>query len=159
MCFTYIVLPNLRKKSKELGVKMSKIRKDTAKSDSIKRKSKFTTKAAYRSVILSSVLGGLFLALSILLNGEFIIIFTSDDLLWVSLDTVLKVLTILFFFLFMMISIGNYKELTGKPIDLKIILLMIFLSLIQSFKNSIVFSFTLIGLLVIVVYLYIVQES
>ena len=40
------------------------------------------TKAAYRSVILSSILGGLFLLLSILLNGEFIILFTSDALLW-----------------------------------------------------------------------------
>jgi len=138
---------------------MSKIRKDTAKSESIKRKPKFTAKAAYRSVILSGILGGLFLALSIILNGEFITLFTSDDLLWVSIDTVLKVLIILLFFLFMMISIGNYKELTGKPIDLKIILLIFSFSLIQSFKNTIVFSFSLIGLLVIVIYLYIVQES
>ena len=53
----------------------------------------------------------------------------------------------------------EYKELTGKPIDLKIILLIFSFSLIQSFKNTIVFSFSLIGLLVIVIYLYIVQES
>ena len=138
---------------------MSKIRKDTAKSESIKRKPKFIEKAAYRSVILSGVLGGVFLVLSIMLNGEFINIFTSNDLLWVSIDTVLKVLIILFFYLFMTISIGNYRELTGKPIDFKIILLIFFFSLIQAFKNSIVFSFTLLGLLVIVVYLYIVQES
>lgn len=138
---------------------MSKIRKDTTKSESIKRKPKFTAKAAYRSVILSGILGGVFLVLSIMLNGEFIIIFTSDDLLFVSIDTVLKVLMILLFFFFMMISIGNYKELTGKPIDFKIILVIFFLSLIQSFKNTIVFSFTLIGLLVIVVYLYVVQEN
>ncbi len=138
---------------------MSKIRKDIAKSESIKRKPKFIEKAAYRSVILSGILGGVFLVLSIMLNGEFITIFTSNDLLWVSIDIVLRVLIILFFYFFMMISIGNYKELTGKPIDFKIILLIFFLSLIQSFKNSIVFSFTLIGLLVIVVYLYVVQEN
>ncbi|MBY8987999.1 MAG: hypothetical protein KGD61_06055 [Candidatus Lokiarchaeota archaeon] len=138
---------------------MSKIRKDTVKSESPKRKSKFIEKAAYRSVKLSGILGGVFLALSIILNGEIIVIFTSDDLLWVSIDLVLKILVILFFFLFMMISIGNYKELTGKPIDFKIILLIFILSLIQSFKNSIVFSFTFIGLLVIVVYLYVVQEN
>jgi hypothetical protein len=138
---------------------MSKIRKDSVKSESPKRKSKFIEKAAYRSVILSGILGGFFLALSIILNGEFIIVFTSDDLLWVSIDIVLKVLIILLFFFFMMISIGNYKELTGKPIDFKIILLIFILSLIQSFKNSIVFSFAFIGLLVIVVYLYVVQEN
>ena len=138
---------------------MSKIRKDPTKSVPIKKKPKFIEKAAYRSVILSGLLGGVFLVLSIMLNGEFIIIFTSNDLLWVSIDTVLKVLIILFFYLFMTISIGNYRELTGKPIDFKIILLIFFFSLIQAFKNSIVFSFTLIGLLVIVVYLYVVQEN
>jgi len=138
---------------------MSKIRKDTAKSESPKKKPKFIEKAAYRSVILSGILGGVFLVLSIMLNGEFITVFTSNDLLWVSIDIVLRVLIILFFYFFMMISIGNYKELTGKPIDFKIILLIFLLSLIQSFKNSIVFSFTLIGLLVIVVYLYVVQEN
>jgi hypothetical protein len=138
---------------------MSKIRKDAAKQESKKRKPKFTTKAAYRSVILSSILGGLVLVLSILLNGEFIILFTSDDLLWVSIDSGLKVVLILFFFLFAMISIGNYQELTGKPLNLKLVLLIFFFSLIQSFRNSLVFSFTLIGLLVLVVYLYVVQES
>ncbi len=138
---------------------MSKIRKDTVKSESPKRKSKFIEKAAYRSVVLSGILGGVFLVLSIILNGEIIIIFTSDDLLWVSIDIVLKILIILLFFFFMMISIGNYKELTGKPIDFKMVMLIFILSLIQSFKNSIVFSFTLISLLVIVVYLYLVQEN
>jgi len=138
---------------------MSKIRKDTVKSESPKRKSKFIEKAAYRSVILSGLLGGVFLALSIIINGEIIIVFTSDELLWVSIDIILKVLIILFFFFFIMISVGNYKELTGKPIDFKIILLIFIISLIQSFKNSTVFSFTLVGLLVIVVYLYVVQEN
>jgi len=138
---------------------MSKIRKDTVKSESPKRKSKFIEKAAYRSVILSGILGGVFFGLSIILNGEIITIFTSDDLFWESIDIVLKILIILLFFFFMMISIGNYKELTGKPIDFKMVMLIFILSLIQSFKNSIVFSFTLISLLVIVVYLYLVQEN
>ena len=143
---------------------MSKIRKDTAKSEPNKKKiykekAKFIEKTAYRSVILSGILGGVFLVISILLNGEFISLFSSDDLLWVGIDSILKVLIILFFFFFMMISIGNYKELTGKPLDLKLILLIFFLSLIQAFKNSVVFSFTFIGLLIIVVYLYVVQDN
>lgn len=138
---------------------MSKIKKDSTKSESVKRKPIFIEKIAYRSVLLSSILAGVALVLSIILNGEFITIFKSDDLLWESIEIVLRVLTILFFFFFMIISIGNYKELTGKPLDFKLILLIFFLSLIQSFKNSIVFSFTLIGLLIIVIYLYVVQES
>jgi hypothetical protein len=138
---------------------MSKIRKESTKSESIKRKPKFIERTAYRSVILSGILGGLFLILSIFINGEIIVIFTSDELLWAGIDITLKVLIILLSFIFMMISIGNYKELTGKPIDFKIILLLLFLSLIQAFRNSTVFSFTLIGLLVLVVYFYVVQES
>jgi hypothetical protein len=138
---------------------MSKIRKDSTKTESIKRKPKFIEKTAYRSVILSGILGGVFLVLSIMINGEFIVIFTSDELLWVGIDITIKVLIILLFFIFMMISIGNYKELTGKPIDFKIILLVLFLSLIQAFRDSTVFSFTLICLLVVVVYFYVVQES
>ena len=137
---------------------MSKISKDT-KRKIYREKAKFIEKAAYRSVILSGILGGVFLVLSIMLNGEIVIVFTSDDLLWVNIDIIIKVLIILFFFFFMMISIGNYKELTGKPIDFKMILLIFILSLVQSFKNLIVFSFTLISLLVIVVYLYVIQEN
>ena len=138
---------------------MSKLRKDTAKSESVKKKSKFIEKAAYRSVILSGLLGGVFLFLSIMLNGEFVNLFTSDDLLLVTIDVILKVLIIIFFFFFMMISIGNYKELTGKPIDFKIILALFFFSIIQAFRNSTVFSFTFISLLVIIIYFYVVQES
>lgn len=138
---------------------MSKIRKNTAKSESLRKKPKIIEKAAYRSVILSGILSGVFLTLSIMINGEFVIIFTSEELLWVSIDIVLKVLIILFFFVFMMISIGNYKELTGKPIDFKFILFIFIISLVQAFRNSTVFSFTFISLLVIIVYFYVVQES
>lgn len=138
---------------------MSKIRKNTAKSEVIRKKPKIVEKAAYRSVILSGILSGVFLTLSIMINGEFVTIFTSEELLWVSIDIVLKVLIILFFFVFMMISIGNFKELTGKPIDFKFILLIFIISLVQAFRNSTVFSFTFIGLLVIIVYFYVVQGS
>ena len=138
---------------------MSKIRKDTKKTESLKKEPIFVEKTAYRSVIISAILGGLFLVLSVIINGEFVVIFTSDELIWVSIDVILKILIILFFFIFMMISIGNYKELTGKPLDFKIILTIFILSLIQAFKNSTVLSFTFIGLLVIVIYFYVVQES
>jgi hypothetical protein len=138
---------------------MSKIRKNTKKRKSLKKEPMFVERAAYRSVILSAILGGVFLVLSVMINGEFVVIFTSDELIWVGIDVILKILIILFFFIFMMISIGNYKELTGKPLDFKIILMIFILSLVQAFKNSMVFSFTFIGLLVIVIYFYVVQES
>ncbi|MBY9016663.1 MAG: hypothetical protein KGD68_13300 [Candidatus Lokiarchaeota archaeon] len=138
---------------------MSKIKKENLKSGTVNRKPKLKEKSAYRSVILSAVIGGLLLIISILLNGGYLSLFASEHILFQTLDTTIKVLVILFFFIFMTISIGNYKELTGKPLDLKLIVIIFIFSLIQSFRDSIVFSFSFIGLLMIIVYLFLVQEN
>ena len=58
----------------------------------------------------------------------------------------------------MMISVGNYKELTGKPLDWKELLSLIVLSLGQTLLNLWVFAFTFIGLFVIIIYINLVQE-
>ena len=136
---------------------MSKIKKENLKSGTVNRK--LEEKSAYRSVILSTVISGILLITSILLNGGYISLFTNENILFQTLDITIRVLVILFFFIFMTISIGNYKELTGKPLDLKFIVVIFIFSLIQSFRDSIVFSFSLIGLLLIVVYLFLVQEN
>ncbi len=138
---------------------MSKINKNSVKSQPTKKKEKLEEKFAYRSVILSAIFGGLFLAISILLNGEIISLFLADNPFLLALDVAIKVLVIIIFNILIMVSFGNYKELTGKPVDFKIIGLLFFFSLIQAFRNSLVFSFTLVSLLAIVLYLYLVQES
>ena len=138
---------------------MSKVKKDHLKSGTANRKPKLKEKSAYRSVILSAVIGGMLLIISIFLNGGYLSLFASEDLFLQTLDITVKVLVILFFFIFMTISIGNYKELTGKPLDLKLIVLIFIFSLIQAFRDSIVFSFSLIGLLLIIVYMFLVQEN
>ena len=138
---------------------MSKIKKENLKLGTVNRKPKLEEKSAYRSVILSAVIGGLLLIISILLNGGYLSLFASENILFQTLDITIKVLVILFFFIFMTISIGNYKELTGKPLDLKLIVIIFIFSLIQSFRDVIVFSFSFMGLLVIIVYLFLVQEN
>ena len=138
---------------------MSKINKNSVKPQPTKKKERLEEKFAYRSVILSAIFGGLFFTISILLNGEIITLFQGDNPFLLALDITIKVLVILIFNILIMVSLGNYKELTGKPVDFKIIGLLFFFSLIQAFRNSLVFSFTLGGLLVIVLYLYLVQES
>ncbi|MBA7516194.1 hypothetical protein ES705_08240 [subsurface metagenome] len=138
---------------------MSKINKNSVKSQPTKKKENIEEKFAYRSVILSAIFGGLFFTISILLNGEIITLFQGDNPFLLALDITIKVLVILIFNILIMVSLGNYKELTGKPVDFKIIGLLFFFSLIQAFRNSFVFSFTLGGLLVIVLYLYFVQDS
>ncbi len=137
---------------------MSKIPKDQIKEQKSKIKRKSEDKFAYRTVIISCVLSIIFYAISLLFNVGVISIFTNINILFNMLDVLIKVGTILLLFLFMMISVGNYKELTGKPLNWKELLLLIVLSLGQTLLNLWVFAFTFIGLLVIIIYLYIVQE-
>ena len=138
---------------------MSKIKIENLKSGTVNRKPKSKEKSTYRSVILSAIIAGILLIISILLNGGYLSLFPSETVLLQTLDITIKVLVILFFFIFMTISIGNYKELTGKPLDLKLIAIIFIFSLIQAFRDSIVISFSLIGLLLITVYLFLVQEN
>jgi len=137
---------------------MSKIPKDQIKEQKSKIKRRSDDKFAYRTVIISCILSIILYTVSLLFNVGVISIFTNINILFNMLDVLIKVATILLFFLFMMISVGNYKELTGKPLNWKELLLLIVLSLGQTLLNLWVFSFTFIGLLVILIYLYIVQE-
>ena len=141
---------------------MSKIPKDQIKEQKLKIKRRSDDKFAYRTVIISCVLSIIFFVNSLFFNvlveiGIFSV-FSNSNILFGILDVLIKVSTILLFFLFMMISVGNYKELTGKPIGWKELLLLIVLSLGQALLNLWVFAFTFIGLFVIIIYLNLVQE-
>ena len=142
---------------------MSKIPKDRIKEQKLKIKRRSEDKFAYRTVIISCVLSIMFFVISLLFNVIFVIIevsiFTNINILFDMLDVLIKVATILLFFLFMMISVGNYKELTGKPLGWKELLLLIILSLGQTLIDLWVFGFSFFGLLVIIFYLYLIQES
>ncbi len=112
---------------------------------------------SYRTVLSSVVFSGVFFIISLLFNGEFISITIGDILLLMILENVIRVFSILCFYIFITISIGNYKELTGKPITWVELSFFFIISLIQSFLDLTVFLFTLLGLLVIIVYFWIVQ--
>jgi len=122
-------------------------------------------KLILKSVKISAILAGIFLVLSLFFNGTewffegIIIKYIKREIYWEILDNTIKVGVILLAFFFMMISLGNYKELTGKPVKLKEILFLLGLSLIQTIRSLIVFIFTLIGLFAILFYLYLIQES
>ncbi|MFX1257440.1 MAG: hypothetical protein ACFFAN_06260 [Promethearchaeota archaeon] len=144
---------------------MSKFEKKTAKKKRSKSKKISEEKLAFRTVKISAILGGFFLALSTVFNGTewfidgIILNYMEKEIYWEILDVSIKVGVILLAFLFMMISIGNYKELTGKPVKLKEILLLVGFSLVQTIRDLYVFIFTLIGLALMLLYLYLVQEE
>lgn len=137
---------------------MPKFKKDSSKNNSSKKKQNLDENFAYRSVIVSMILAGLFFVASILFNGELITIFMNKGGFWEVIDIIIKVVIILLFFFLMVVSIGNYKELTGKPLDFKLIILMVILSLLQAYKNPTVFAFTFFGLIILIGYLFFIQE-
>jgi len=138
---------------------MSKFKKERSTAPTSRKSQNLDESFAYRTVILSTVLAGVFLVISILFNAELITFFMNRDLIWSIIDITLKVFAILLFFLFMIVSVGNYKDLIGKPLTIKELLLIFVISLLQSFKNSVVFAFTFIGLITFSIYIYLVQES
>ena len=137
---------------------MSKIPKAQIKDQKSKTKRKSEDTFAYRTVKISTLLSLIFFVVSLLFNTGIISIFADINLIFDIVNILIKGIAILLFFLFMMISIGNYKEMTGKPLGWKELLLLFILSLGQTLLNYIVFIFTLVGLLLILVYLYLVQE-
>jgi len=138
---------------------MSKFKKNNSKSKKTIVKSKLDEDFAYKTVFLTAILSGIFLIISFLFNTQLITIFMVENTIWFYIDIVIKVLVILLFFLFGIISIGNYKELSGKPLDYKLVFLLFILSIIQSYRNLWVFGFTFLGLLVIIAYFYFIQEN
>ena len=137
---------------------MSKIPKQKEKEQKLKRKSRSDENFAFRSVIVSAIFGGLFFVISLFFNTGIISILMNRDIFWTFIDTSIKVIAILLFFLFMITSIGNYKELIGKPLNWREILLLILFSIGQTILNVWVFIFTLFGLALLLIYLYIIQE-
>lgn len=138
---------------------MPKFKKKPKKTSKSKRISDSDEKVILKSLKKSAILAGVFLTLSLFFNTEIITYFMNRGIYWDILDVSIKVILILLSFLFMMISIGNFKELTGKPVGLKEILLLVGLSLVQTMKNLYVFIFALIGLGLLLIYLYLIQES
>ena len=134
------------------------------KDEDLKQKKISDRGSMLKSVRISAVLAGIFLILSLVFNGtEFFFEgittkYIQKDVLYEILDNTIKVSVILFSFVFMMVSLGNYKEFTGKPVKFKEILFLFCLSIVQTIRSLIVFIFTLIVLVIVIFYLYVIQE-
>ncbi|MFX1479247.1 MAG: hypothetical protein ACFFCI_14025 [Promethearchaeota archaeon] len=137
---------------------MSKIPKDQVEQQKSKSKRRFDDKFAYRTVIISTILGLAFYIISLLFNIGIITIFSNVNTLFDIIEGFIKVGATLLFFLLMVISIGNYKELTGKPLGGSLVFLLFLLSLGQTIMNTVIFILTFIGLLIFLIYMYLVQE-
>ena len=142
---------------------MPKFKKEIKKKSESKRI--LEEKLILKSVKISTIFAGIFLILSLFFNGTewffegIIVKYVNKEIYWEIIDNMIKVGVIVLEFFFMMISLGNYKELTGKPVKLKEILFLFGLSLVQTIRSLIVFIFTLVALIILIFYLYLIQES
>ena len=137
---------------------MSKIPKPQKKKLNVKKEYQSDEKFAYRSVVVSAILGCVFFVISLLFNIEIITVLMNVAIFWTIIDISIKTFAVLLFFLFIITSYGNYKELIGKRLNWKELVLLIMLSIGQTILNPSVFILTLIGLIVILIYLFLVQE-
>ncbi|MFX0038457.1 MAG: hypothetical protein ACFFCY_04615 [Promethearchaeota archaeon] len=137
---------------------MSKIPKQIDKKQKTTDNYRSDQSFAFRSIIISAVLGCISFIVSLLFNIEVITIFMNVNLLWTFVDLTIKILSVLLFFIFMITSYANYKELIGKRLNWKELLLLVLLSIGQTLLNLTVFILTLIGILIIMIYLFLIQE-
>ncbi|MHA1150269.1 MAG: hypothetical protein ACTSR8_18740 [Promethearchaeota archaeon] len=128
-----------------------------------------------KSIYTTAILAGVFLIISLFLNGteeyfngilikvfkkEMIVETADNTKINISeiLDNTIKVAVILLFFFFSFVSLANYKELTGKPTTLTQGIFLGLLALLQTIRLLWVFLFTLIGIILILIYLYFIQD-
>jgi hypothetical protein len=137
---------------------MSKIPKKIEKKQRKTVKYRTDENFALRSVIVSAILGSISLVVSLLFNTQIITVFMDSNLLWTLIDISIKVIAVLLFFIFFITSYANYKELIGKRLNWKELLVLILFSFSQTLLNLTVFILTLIGIIIILIYLFLIQE-
>jgi hypothetical protein len=136
---------------------MPKIQKEPSKS---REKQGFKENFAFRSLLITTIIGIMCFLVSIFINlAEILSALLYQNFLFNVIEIVVRVSVILFFFFFMVVSLGNYKDLLGKPSDWKEMLFLFCLSLLQTIRNIYVFGLTLLGLIIILFYLYLIQEK
>ena len=142
---------------------MPKFKKETK--EELKSKKVSSRVFMLKTVRSSIILAGVFLVLSLVFNGTeyffegITIKYLQKEIYLEIIDNSIKVGVILLSFIFMTISLGNYKEYTGKPIKFTELVFLFGLALVQTIRSLIVFIFTLVGLIIIIFYLYLIQES
>jgi len=94
-----------------------------------------------------------------LFNTEIINIFEDQNIYIIILDVSIKSLSIILFFFFLSIAVSNIEEIRGKVLSWKVLALIIIMSLVQSIRNGWVFLFSSFGIAIVILYLWVLQES
>jgi hypothetical protein len=74
-------------------------------------------------------------------------------------DIIIKSLSIILFFFFGLISLGNYQELKGYVVNWKELVILLVLSLFQATTSGTVFIVSVLGISLILIYFYFMQSK
>ena len=141
---------------------MSKYKKIPEKETVEKQKPKkilSTDELIIKSGIISFYLASIFFVISILFNSGIVTIFMNQNLYLDIVDILIKTISIILFFLFLSVAVGNVEEINGKIFGWKKLTILIIISLIQSIRNGWVFLFSSLGIIILILYLWLLQES
>ena len=141
---------------------MSKYKKIPEKETVEKQKPKkilSTDELIIKSGITSFYLASIFFVISILFNSGIVTLFMNQNLYLDIVDILIKTISIILFFLFLSVAVGNVEEINGKIFGWKKLTILIVISLIQSIRNGWVFLFSSLGIIILILYLWLLQES
>ncbi len=86
-------------------------------------------------------------------------IFIDQNIYLSVLDVSIKSISLILFFFFLIIAVSNVEEINGKALSWKELTLIIIMSLVQSIRNGWVLLFSSLGIALIILYLFVLQES
>ena len=132
-------------------------------------------KSMFSSAIITFLIAIVFFVISFVFNGRFYEIpipvvkevdaavaaeaeAESNSISWLNvLDVLIKSVSVILFFLFIMISVANYQELRGYIMKWKLLLFLIIISILQVSTEIYVFLVSAVGITLIITYFYFIQ--
>ncbi|MBN1800731.1 MAG: hypothetical protein JW891_04450 [Candidatus Lokiarchaeota archaeon] len=115
---------------------------------------------AFRSAKITLFLAAIFFFISIFFNliDLFSILALTNNGLLDIINYIIKIASPLLFFLLMTTFLGNYGDILGKPLNWKGMVSVFLFSLFQTIRNTIVLGITFIGLIIVIIYFYLIQD-
>ncbi len=155
-----IKMPKIDKKKKS---RQEKIRDLEIQKAVLKR-------SMFKSATLTYLLAAVFLVVSFLFNGliisgwvtlvdEAAIVVENDEgmpFIYIA-DILIKTISIIVFFFFSLVSVANYRELSGYIMSWKELLVLLILTLIQSTTSGLIFVISACGVVLVLTYMYFIQ--
>ena len=127
-------------------------------------------KSMFKSSLVTYLIAAVFLIISFLFNGLVINgwvtlvdeaavkVGNNEGMPFIYIaDIIIKTISIIAFFFFSLISVANYRELSGYMMSWKELLVVIIIALFQATTSGLIFVICACGVAVVLTYMYFIQ--